>query len=141
MGRSEGWTYGNVTQTCSDRSVINTNITYLCQIVADYGSAGGDSGAPVFEILSGDNVALLGIHWGRNDQTGERIFSYTSMITGHLGGSTVFYWCSVNLIMTGRWLVIFVAAKAPDRGVAEATARSGNAGGGKKGHQNPSEWG
>ena len=40
--------------------------------------------------------------------------------------------------MTGRWLIVFVADKAPDRSHSSAMVRSGNAGGGKKGGQNPS---
>ena len=49
------------------------------------------------------------------------------------------YQCSVKVIMTGRWLILFVADKALDRSPGSAMVRSGNAGGGKKGGQNPSE--
>lgn len=89
VGRTKGWTYGNVIEACSDVNVGFTNITLLCQITADYGSGGGDSGSPVFELLSGDNVALLGIHWGSSG--GLTAFSYTGLIASHLGGSIIFY--------------------------------------------------
>ena len=48
---------------------------------------------------------------------------------------------SVNLIMMGRWWILFAAVKAPDRSHSSAMARSGNADGDKKGRQNPSVWG
>lgn len=91
VGRSKGWTYGEVTETCSDRNIGGTNITMLCQIVADYGADDGDSGAPVFELLGGDDVRLMGIHWGTIYGTGESVFSYTSMISGHLGGNIIYH--------------------------------------------------
>jgi hypothetical protein len=62
----------------------------LSQIKADYGSSGGDSGSPVFEILSDKNVSLLGIHWGHDYSSGDRYFSFSGFIISHLGGNISF---------------------------------------------------
>jgi hypothetical protein len=67
VGRTTGRTQGQVLLVCADLNVDGTNITQLCQTVANYGSAGGDSGSPVFRILNSpaaNDVALGGIHWG-----------------------------------------------------------------------------
>lgn len=62
IGRTTGWTYANVTSTCFDDVGID-NIVRQCSYAGNYGSSGGDSGAPVF-IWHGNTVTLLGIHWG-----------------------------------------------------------------------------
>jgi hypothetical protein len=67
VGRTTGWTQGNVTRTCVSVNQANSNFTMLCQNQANYVSAGGDSGSPVFGIRQQGQiwtVALLGIHWG-----------------------------------------------------------------------------
>ena len=64
VGRTTGWTYGNVTSTCQDINVANTNITLFCQNVVNAGSAGGDSGSPVFFWFGNSYVVLHGILWG-----------------------------------------------------------------------------
>lgn len=95
VGRSAGWTYGNVLATCVDIDVSphfsypSTNLHSLCQIKADYGFAGGDSGSPVFQIVSGNNVTLLGIHWGNDGP--DAFFSFSGFIKDHLGGSVIFH--------------------------------------------------
>jgi hypothetical protein len=67
VGRTLGRRQGNVSQTCTNVNVSNTNITLLCQSQAGYASAGGDSGSPVFQITNSpavNDVVLVGIHWG-----------------------------------------------------------------------------
>lgn len=67
VGQATGRTQGTVVRTCASRTVRDTNITLLCQDLADYTSADGDSGAPVFEITnspSTNDVKVVGIHWG-----------------------------------------------------------------------------
>jgi hypothetical protein len=67
VGRTTGWTQGNVTRTCVTVNQANSNFTILCSNQANYASAGGDSGSPVFGIRQQGQVwtvALLGIHWG-----------------------------------------------------------------------------
>jgi hypothetical protein len=77
-GWATGTTSGVVTQTCID---INHPISYsgspvrlICQDAADYLSDGGDSGSPVYVNWYG-MISAAGIHWARNDVTGERYMS------------------------------------------------------------------
>jgi secreted trypsin-like serine protease len=53
-----------MTGTCLNVGVSGTNIVQLCEAKASYSSSGGDSGGPVFRVLSGSDVELVGIHWG-----------------------------------------------------------------------------
>jgi hypothetical protein len=69
VGRTTGWTSGNVSSTCTTVNVGGTDITLLCQTMVQ-GSflqqivGGGDSGSPAFRITSGNDVELVGILWG-----------------------------------------------------------------------------
>jgi len=65
VGRTTGGTFGSVTNTCVDTNVSGSTITMLCQDWVGSGSAGGDSGSPVF-TLSGAEATLAGILWGGN---------------------------------------------------------------------------
>jgi hypothetical protein len=104
VGRSSGWTQGVVTAICVDAD-MGTYIM-LCQTEADYESAGGDSGSPVFLIPSpsSDNVTLVGSHWGGRGDAGAcpggctdegipmtttGVFSPFSQVAGELGALTV----------------------------------------------------
>ena len=62
MGRTSGWTQGPVVKTCIDAN-IGGDITILCQDEVNAGIESGDSGAPVFRLLSGGRVVLYGIAW------------------------------------------------------------------------------
>lgn len=56
-----------MTNVCVTLNVASSNITQLCQGIAGYSSAGGDSGSPVFRIVNSpatNDVRLAGIHWG-----------------------------------------------------------------------------
>ncbi len=75
VGQNTGWTYGNVTHTCSDEPVLGTNITLLCQYRVSGGVGGGDSGSPVFSY-SGKDATLFGILWG---SAGSTVFVFSSM--------------------------------------------------------------
>src|SRR5262245_7946759 len=91
MGRTTGWTWGLVTNTCVDTNVLATNITMLCQDWVSGGSNNGDSGSPVFRWgygnqLFGTNVELFGILWGGNGQS--FVFSAMSNIEWELGALT-----------------------------------------------------
>jgi hypothetical protein len=91
IGRTTGWTQGNVTASCVDVNVFASNITLLCQtFVRDPGEAqvvgGGDSGAGVFRITGGNNVDLIGLLWGGNESNTEFIFSPLKLIRDELGG-------------------------------------------------------
>ncbi|HEU0052838.1 MAG TPA: hypothetical protein VFQ39_06660 [Longimicrobium sp.] len=89
IGRTTGWTYGNVTSTCTNINVSGTNITQLCQNVVSGGVGGGDSGSPVFTWSgSGGNVTLVGILWGGNSSGNQFIFSPLSAVESELGALT-----------------------------------------------------
>jgi len=87
IGRTTGWTQGTVTNTCVDVNVSGTDITLLCQDLVSAKSAPGDSGSPVFRILSGVDVRLYGILWGGDTSTMSFAFSPMSSIqqSGELG--------------------------------------------------------
>lgn len=63
VGRTTGWTHGQVIATCVDLRV-GENTTLLCQDRVSAGVGGGDSGAPVFSV-DADGVTLYGVLWGR----------------------------------------------------------------------------
>jgi hypothetical protein len=92
VGRTTGWSSGNVTNTCATVNVSGANITLLCQtLVQRDGSVivqGGDSGSPVFRRSSGDNVELVGILWGGNNSGNLFVFSPLKGIQDELGGVT-----------------------------------------------------
>lgn len=83
MGKTTGWTQGTVLSTCidvewtvpSEGTLLDTYL--LCQFGANYGSDGGDSGAPIFSWNgSASSVDLRGLHNGRRFLgSSERIFS------------------------------------------------------------------
>jgi hypothetical protein len=69
IGRTTGWTYGEVIATCLDLRV-SENVTLLCQDRVAAGVNGGDSGAPVFSIDDANatrspHATLYGVLWGR----------------------------------------------------------------------------
>ncbi len=92
VGRTTGWSSGNVTSTCANVNVSGTNITLLCQTLVQRNGrsivGGGDSGSPVFQTLSGNNVRLVGILWGGNSQGSLFVFSPLKNIQDELGNIT-----------------------------------------------------
>jgi hypothetical protein len=89
VGRTTGWTAGNVSGTCVNVNVANSNIQQLCQTLVTNTSANivgsGDSGSPVFQIVGGDNVRLVGILWGGGGST-QFVFSPLRNIQDEIGG-------------------------------------------------------
>ncbi len=89
IGRTTGWTMGEITNSCAIVNINQNNIDRLvCQEFATYHSFGGDSGAPVFTPIGPPQVSLTGIHWGRfteGDQ--ERIFSRIGGVQADFGGN------------------------------------------------------
>jgi hypothetical protein len=90
IGRTTGWTQGNVVATCVNTNVSGTNITQLCQtFVQNPGGAvvvdGGDSGSNVFRVISGNNVELVGILWGGNGDGTLFVFSPLKQIRDEIG--------------------------------------------------------
>lgn len=58
VGRTSGWTRGQVTSTCVRLSYFN------CQWVSKTWSEPGDSGSPMFTEPTGSDVGLAGVLWG-----------------------------------------------------------------------------
>lgn len=94
VGRTTGWTQGEVTNTCVNTNVSGSNITQLCQtFVSDPGGAvvvmGGDSGSGVFK-LSGSNATIVGILWGGNGSGTQYVFSPLKQVRDELGPISAF---------------------------------------------------
>ncbi len=90
VGRTTGWTQGEVTRTCVHTGVFASNVVQLCQtFVSNPGGAlvvgGGDSGSGVFSLGSRDNVTLLGILWGGSSDNRTFVFSPLKSIQDELG--------------------------------------------------------
>ena len=93
IGRTTGWTFGQIVATCAGVNVSGSKITQLCQSVVSAGVGAGDSGSPVFSWPgSGGNITLLGILWGGSDDGTLFVFSPMSGIerSGELGGLKTF---------------------------------------------------
>ena len=93
VGRTTGWTQGQVTRTCVNTSVSGSNIMQLCQTFVENANGatvvgGGDSGSGVFEITDGDNVKLMGILWGGSSDNKLFVFSPLKQIQQELGSVT-----------------------------------------------------
>jgi hypothetical protein len=88
VGRTTGWTQGNITNTCATVNVSQSNVQLFCQtLVSKNGTAlvgAGDSGSPVFRITSGDDVTLIGILWGGSGSS-TFVFSPLASIEAELG--------------------------------------------------------
>jgi hypothetical protein len=90
VGRTTGWSRGQITNTCVNVNVSGSTITQLCQSIVSAGVGGGDSGSPVFRRPgSGSNVTLIGILWGGSG-SGTFVFSPISNIESELGALATF---------------------------------------------------
>jgi hypothetical protein len=76
VGRTTGWTWGQITQTCKDffpDPPWENNKAVMCTYEPTMSVMGGDSGGPAFALLGngynqlGDLVNLVGIVKGRNN--------------------------------------------------------------------------
>lgn len=107
VGRTTGWTIGEILNTCADVNAFDDllgTITYVCQELTNYHSEGGDSGSPVHASPFGwPDVRLYGIHWGRSRTSIERVFSRLTGVEADLG----------NLLAAGDEPVISVYIKGP----------------------------
>ena len=66
VGRTTGWSQGQVTNTCVNTGVSGSKIVQLCQDWVSATVGPGDSGSGVFAITSGSDVQLRGTLWGGN---------------------------------------------------------------------------
>jgi hypothetical protein len=83
IGRTTGWTSGNITNTCVNTGVSGSSIVQLCQTFVSAGVAGGDSGSDVFQGTSG--VKLVGILWGGSSSGNQFVYSPFGNVTRELG--------------------------------------------------------
>jgi len=93
VGRTTGWTRGNVTRTCVNTSVSGSTVYLYCQsFVTNSGGAtvvgSGDSGSPVFTITSGSSVRLVGLLWGGSSDNKMFVFSPLASVQQELGSMT-----------------------------------------------------
>jgi hypothetical protein len=93
VGRTTGWTQGQVVATCENVDITDSDITQLCQGLVNAYVAGGDSGSPVYGFYTDGNVFLGGILWGSSTDlvTGEVqfIFSPFGSVDREIGPLTV----------------------------------------------------
>jgi hypothetical protein len=92
VGRTTGWTRGQVTRSCVNTSVSGSTVYLYCQtFVSDPGGAtvvgGGDSGSGVF-TGTGNNVTLVGLLWGGSSDNKLFVFSPLASIQQELGNVT-----------------------------------------------------
>jgi hypothetical protein len=91
VGRTSGWTFGNVTNTCVNTSVSGSQIMLYCQTFAAAGVQGGDSGSAIFQWSgSGSNVTLAGLLWGGNSAGNSLVYSPIHQVEQELGALTTF---------------------------------------------------
>ena len=92
VGRTTGWTSGQVDGTCVTVNVSGSKVQLLCQTLVENPGAvivdGGDSGSPVFQITSSDNVTLVGILWGGSSDGSLFVFSHLTRVKQELGNFT-----------------------------------------------------
>ncbi len=84
IGRTTGWTQGQITNVGVNTNVSGSDITQLSQTFVSAGVGGGDSGSPVFS-LSGSNATLHGILWGGSINGKSFVFSPLGNVEGELG--------------------------------------------------------
>ena len=93
VGRTTGWTYGIVTNTCYDWNDPLSNTTRLCQVQTNGIAGPGDSGSPVFRFVAGsgpNKVSLYGILFAGNPNTPSFVFSRWSDVVNSLGAISTY---------------------------------------------------
>lgn len=85
IGRTTGWTQGEVTDSCVDTRVASSNIVLLCQDFVDAGVGSGDSGSNVFIQSGSDSATLVGILWGGSSDGTTFVYSPYSAVKSELG--------------------------------------------------------
>lgn len=89
VGRTTGWSSGNVTQSCATVNVSGSNIQLLCQTLVQRSGTtivgGGDSGSPVFVPSGSTGATLVGILWGGSTSGDLFVFSPLKNVIDELG--------------------------------------------------------
>jgi hypothetical protein len=91
VGRTTGWTRGQVTRSCVNTAVQGSQIMQLCQtFVSDPNGAtvvgGGDSGSSVWISTGTTSAQLVGLLWGGSSDNKTFVFSPLKQIRDELGG-------------------------------------------------------
>lgn len=95
VGRTTGWTYGQVYENCMDTPVAGTNVFLICQNFATMGNQGGDSGSLIFTYASGYSpsnpgyIVARGLLWGGNGAGNLTVFSNLYDVQYELGSLDV----------------------------------------------------
>jgi len=90
VGRTTGWTQGEVTNSCVTTNVSGSRVQLLCQtFVQNPGGAvvvgGGDSGSDVFRTTGSTTAQMVGILWGGNGSGTLFVFSPLKQVRDELG--------------------------------------------------------
>jgi hypothetical protein len=92
VGRTTGWSAGEVSNSCATVNVFQTKVQLHCQTFVHRAGAtvvgSGDSGSPVFRISGGTDVELVGILWGSSGSN-TFLFSPLASIKADLGAFEV----------------------------------------------------
>lgn len=83
VGRTTGWTTGQVSHTCTDYFIGGYWV--LCQDQVEAFADSGDSGSPVFSELTQTTAGFSGIVWAK-DGYGAFIFSNLDRMAADMGG-------------------------------------------------------
>lgn len=92
IGRTTGWTQGEVTRTCVNTGVFRSTVVLFCQtFVSNPGGAivvgGGDSGSSVW-TGNANRATLVGLLWGGSSDNRTFVFSPLSQVIQELGAMT-----------------------------------------------------
>jgi len=90
IGRTTGWTSGEITNTCVTTGVFGSNVALICQNFVSAGVGGGDSGSDVFLQMGASRARLLGVLWGGNSAGTLFVYSPLANVEQELGPLTTF---------------------------------------------------
>jgi hypothetical protein len=97
VGRTTGWTGGEVIDGCISRTADSAHggYTVQCAMIVDAEVGGGDSGSPVFKIVSGTDIELRGMVFAGDGDCGtmldpvftdREVLACTMFAAANLGG-------------------------------------------------------
>jgi hypothetical protein len=108
VGQSSGWTNGYISITCFNQPYITPGYYLLCQNSVSAQSAGGDSGAPLFQVdVSGYYARMAGLIWGGNGSSAA--YSQYAHVSWELTREDRDFFCSgywpcfLGLTVSGNW--------------------------------------
>lgn len=90
VGRTTGWTSGQVTNTCVTTNVSGSRFQQLCQTFVAAGVGAGDSGSGVFTLNSSGEAKIVGILWGGSSDGQTFVFSPFNQVERELGALTAY---------------------------------------------------